>query len=92
VSARRVHLRITGRVQGVGFRYYTEREAGRLGVTGWVRNLPAGDVEVVAEGTDDALALLVDWCRQGPPSAGVTEVTVQWSPATREFADFRVRR
>ena len=92
MSARRALLRISGRVQGVGFRYYAEREGRRLGVTGWVRNLPGGEVELVAAGVGAALRELVAWCREGPPSASVSDVAVQWSPATGEFPDFRIRR
>ncbi len=87
----RAQLHISGNVQGVGFRYYTEREARRLRLSGWVRNLPDGEVEVLAEGTHEDLERLIDWCHEGPPSARVSAVRVQWAPATGEFSDFRSR-
>ncbi len=65
---------VTGRVQGVGFRYFVRREARRLGLNGWVRNLPDGEVEVLASGTAAALAVLEAALRRGPPMASVTNV------------------
>ena len=68
-TARRVVVH--GSVQGVSFRYYCAREARRLGVVGWVRNEPDGTVSAYFEGKPAAVAELVDWCREGPPSARV---------------------
>jgi acylphosphatase len=65
---------ISGRVQGVGFRYFARRIATRLGIAGWVRNLPEGRVEAVAEGTPDALARFEDELRRGPTLAVVDAV------------------
>ena len=62
----RVHILISGRVQGVFFRAETRRAASALGVKGWVRNLPGGDVEVVAEGRKPELDRLIEFCRKGP--------------------------
>jgi acylphosphatase len=85
-----VDVTVTGRVQGVSFRYYAEREAARLGVTGWVRNEPDGSVAGHFEGTADAVDALVEWCRQGPPMARVERVDVR--PGTHEGAtSFGVR-
>lgn len=67
----RLHVRIAGRVQGVGFRWFVREEARRMGIAGWVRNLPGGDVEVLAEGPADALAQLARRVGQGPPGARV---------------------
>jgi len=86
----RVWLRITGRVQGVGFRYSALDEARRLRLTGWVRNTHSGDVELVAEGHETPLRRLVTWCHAGPPGAVVTDVEQQWLPATGEFDVFRI--
>ncbi len=75
----RVHVFVSGVVQGVAFRAYTVDEARRLGIAGWVRNLPDGRVETEAEGERAALEALVAWCRRGPPSAEVDEVEASWS-------------
>jgi acylphosphatase len=69
--------RIRGRVQGVGFRYFTQRTAVRLGVRGWVRNLPNGDVEVQAEASTIVLGQFREELRRGPRSAEVAEVLEQ---------------
>jgi len=73
---RSVRLRVTGRVQGVSFRWATEQEAHRLGVDGWVRNEPDGSVAAYAEGPGDAVDALVAWAHDGPSSARVESVTV----------------
>ena len=86
----RVHLVITGRVQGVAFRYSTMRKAEKLGVTGWVRNLPDGRVEAVAEGPRETLERFVAWCGKGPSWGRVDGVEATWHPASGEFAAFRV--
>lgn len=88
----RTWLRITGRVQGVGFRYSAMDEARRLGVTGWVRNTHDGAVELVAEGNRDEVQRLVTWCHVGPRGALVTHVEERWLDHRAEFADFRIRR
>ena len=74
MTRRCVRARITGRVQGVGFRYATLREAQRAGVAGWVRNLADGRVEVWAEGESGDVDRLLDWLRKGPRFAGVERV------------------
>ena len=88
----RVWLRVSGRVQGVGFRFSVIDEARRLGVTGWVRNTHDGDVELIAEGDKDRLQRLVTWCHAGPPGALVTHVETNWLPYHGEFAGFVMRR
>ena len=81
-----------GRVQGVSFRFYTERRAGALGLTGYVRNLPGGRaVEVVAEGDRDSLTQLLEWLEEGPRGARVERVDVEWLDKIRGFEDFGVR-
>ena len=71
---RRLHLRISGRVQGVGFRWFTREEARRLGLSGWVTNLPNGDVEVSAGGEASSLVRLKRALEVGPTGAGVVSV------------------
>jgi acylphosphatase len=78
-----VQARVTGRVQGVSFRWYTQERARALGVTGWVRNEPDGSVLVHAEGDDDAVDALVEWCRRGPSLAKVVDVAVREAAPTR---------
>lgn len=74
------HLRITGIVQGVGYRAAFEREARALGLTGWVRNRLDGSVEAVVRGKEDALKLIIAWAHQGPRMARVRDVTVTDMP------------
>jgi acylphosphatase len=73
---RALDLHVTGRVQGVSFRWYAADAATGLGLAGWIRNEPDGSVRAHAEGPDAALEQFVTWCRQGPPAASVTEVEV----------------
>ena len=87
---RRVHLIVVGRVQGVCFGDYTRSEARRLGLTGWVRNLPTGDVEILAEGPEDKLKDLVNWSRGGPPTAKVIDLAVTFEDSHDEFEKFEV--
>jgi acylphosphatase len=68
-----IQARVTGQVQGVAFRWHTQEQAQRLGVVGWVRNEVDGSVLVHAEGEDEAVDALVEWCRHGPPSARVRD-------------------
>jgi acylphosphatase len=74
---RTVRLVVTGRVQGVGYRIWSERTASALGLRGWVPNRSDGSVELLATGGDDAIAELLAACRQGPRAAMVTDVTVE---------------
>ena len=83
------HLRISGRVQGVGFRYSMAEEAERLGVTGWVRNRGDGTVESVVDGDPDALEAIIAWARLGPRGAQVTGVQV--TEVAESFQRFEMR-
>jgi acylphosphatase len=85
-----VQARVTGRVQGVSFRWYTQERACSLGVTGWVSNEPDGSVLLHAEGEDDAVDALVTWCHDGPSSARVTDVAVR-DAAPSGATSFEVR-
>ena len=87
----RLHLVISGRVQGVGFRFSAYDEAKDLALAGWVRNLAGGEVEIVAEGKRENLQMLAAWAHLGPSSAHVTEVREDWLEFTGEFAEFRIR-
>lgn len=83
---------MTGRVQGVGFRYFTRQTARRLAVAGWVRNDPRGTVTVVAEGPREALERLLAAVEQGPAGAVVHDVRAEWRSASGEFEAFEVSR
>ncbi|MHB9131303.1 MAG: acylphosphatase [Armatimonadota bacterium] len=88
---KRLHAMVEGRVQGVGFRDFVCRHAHDLRLTGWVTNRSDGELEVVAEGEDTALAHLVWFLEKGPPAALVDEVRTSYSLSTGEFEDFHVR-
>jgi acylphosphatase len=87
----RVHLLVSGRVQGVGFREFTRRAAQRLGLGGWVRNLPGGEVEVVADGERDALERLVTAVGRGPAGAAVRHICQNWQHAPDAEQEFVIR-
>lgn len=91
MAAQRVHMIIQGRVQGVFFRDYTVAEARRLGLSGWVRILRDGTVELEAEGEAGALAQLESWCHQGSPSARVTGILSGSVPPTGTDSTFSRR-
>ncbi len=87
----RTRLRVSGRVQGVWYRGATQVEARKLGVDGWVRNLPDGSVEALIEGEADAVRTLVDWCRTGPSGARVAAVQESSEPVGDDLAGFEIR-
>ncbi len=87
----RAHIIVHGMVQGVYFRYSTQREAQSLGLTGWVRNLPDGGVEMVCEGPRDAVEKLVLWSHSGPRGALVERADVSWEDYTGGFLTFDIR-
>ena len=75
-ASRSILVRISGRVQGVGFRDWTQRKATDLGLSGWVRNLASGEVEALVCGAPEAVDAMVAACRRGPQLARVGEVTI----------------
>ena len=87
-----LHVFVSGRVQGVSFRAGAARMALALGLTGWVRNLPDGRVELHAEGREALLDALLEWARKGPPQAHIDHVEVHRPAASGDFTDFRIRR
>jgi acylphosphatase len=89
--AARVHARVYGLVQGVGFREFVRRHAQALGLNGWVRNLPDGSVELEAEGPRPALDELLRQVQRGPRLAWVERVETEWRPPTGERGWFHVR-
>lgn len=85
-----LHAVVDGRVQGVGYRVFVYEQARSLGLTGWVRNLRGGGVEVLAEGAPLDLASLVERLKQGPRGALVTHVSVAWASAQGNFSAFEI--
>lgn len=90
MAQKRIHLIVRGRVQGVYFRAATQREARRLGITGWVKNRPDGGVEMLAEGDEDAVKELASWANHGPSAARVDSVDIRWRGYTGEFYEFQI--
>lgn len=87
---KRFHLFIVGRVQGVFFRANTLKTARSLGLSGWVRNLADGRVEVVLEGAAEAAGKMLDWCHSGTPPAQVDQVECREETPTGIFSDFDI--
>lgn len=86
-----VHLFISGIVQGVGFRFFVQEIAEELELTGWVKNLPDGKVEAVAQGEKVQLDKFIIACRKGPYLSEVEDVHDEWEEAREKFIDFEIR-
>ena len=86
----RVKLLVTGKVQGVCFRVYTKEEAKSLELTGTVKNLKDGSVEIIAEGAAYNLLELIEWTRRGSPNAKVKNVWVRFYKAINEWKNFEI--
>lgn len=91
MSKVRVELSIQGRVQGVFYRQSTKETVVRLGLTGWAKNCSDGSVLAVFEGERVAVDEAIEWCRQGPPAAIVTDIEVKWLDFVGEFEVFKIR-
>lgn len=87
---KRIHLIISGDVQGVGFRAWMRREAQKLNLTGWVKNREDGSVETMAEGSEEKLQKLIELCRQGPEASWVDDVKITWQDFQNEFTSFEI--
>ena len=90
LSEARAYIRVYGRVQGVGYRFFTERHARRLGLKGYVRNLSDGSVEVVVEGDRVRIEELIERLRKGPLLAKVERIDVRWEKPKGEFFTFTI--
>ncbi len=86
-----VQLNITGRVQGVYFRAYTQKQAVKLGITGYVRNQPDGSVEVIASAEEKKLEHFISWCHRGPIMAKVRQVEIKEPSSAEKFSQFEIR-
>lgn len=91
MATKRVHVFVSGDVQGVGFRWYCREQAMGHDLRGWVRNLPDRQVEAVFEGASDAVDALVEWCRHGPTGANVERVEVK-DESPKGEQGFRITR
>ena len=87
----RIHIEVFGRVQGVGFRNFVLTKAMEIGLTGWVRNRRQGHVEIVAEGDQLGLDALISHVKQGPASAHVSDLRIEWLEANGEYKQFQHR-
>jgi acylphosphatase len=87
----RAHLYVSGGVQGVFFRGSARERAERLGLTGWVKNLPDGRVEALFEGPSERVREMVRWCEQGPPQAAVEDVKTEFEVSKGDLTSFEVR-
>lgn len=83
-------IRVSGMVQGVGYRHFCWRKASRLELVGWVKNLPDGSVLIHAEGDRGAVEALIDDLRVGPPNASVTNISVAWTQFTGKYQSFQI--
>ena len=90
MAQKQVHLIVRGMVQGVFFRASAQREARRLGLSGWVKNRGDGAVEIVAEGEEDDVKDLLAWTQRGPSTARVEQVDTRWRSYTGEFSEFKI--
>ena len=88
---KRIHLIVHGDVQGVFYRDNTRKKASELGLRGYVKNLPDGTVEIVAEGSEDTINELIEFCRNNPGYSNVDKVEVKEEKVTDEFRDFGFR-
>ncbi|HET7147269.1 MAG TPA: acylphosphatase [Candidatus Nitrosopolaris sp.] len=86
----RAHIFVLGKVQGVYFRQNTQIVATSHGVTGWVRNLKDGRVEVLLEGYEEDVGQVIEWCHAGPPKATVDNIDINYEKYTGEFVEFSV--
>ncbi|BBM85727.1 acylphosphatase [Candidatus Uabimicrobium amorphum] len=87
---KRLHVFVSGKVQGVSYRYYTTLEAAKYQISGWVRNLSDGRVEMLAEGSEEELQQLLNWTYKGSPAAEVSDVNYEWLECRNEFTNFTV--
>ncbi|MDQ6723762.1 MAG: acylphosphatase [Thermoproteota archaeon] len=86
----RIHIFVTGKVQGVYFRQNTVYNAQELNISGWIRNLKDGRVEAVFEGEKVSIHKLLDWCRDGPKNAIVENIEIINEPYKNEYSDFQI--
>ena len=89
-SLKHAHLLVQGQVQGIGYRFFALKTARIVGVSGWVKNLPTGEVELEAEGEDTAIKQYIQTLRTKHPWAQIDNVAVNWLPYEGKFQDFKI--
>lgn len=87
-----VHAFVTGFVQGVGYRQFVRKQAEKLGLTGWVQNLPDGRVEFVGQGKKEVIEKLIEQCKKGPFLSEVKDIEIKWEESTEPLIGFQVRQ
>ena len=87
---KRIHIYISGIVQGVYLRHNTMIKAKELGLNGWARNLMDGSVEIVCEGESSSLDNMVEWCKIGPRGSSIENIDIQWEDFKNEFNSFKI--
>ena len=85
------YILLSGRVQGVAFRYYARNIANELEVRGWIKNLPNGKVELMVEGSKNSVKLMIEWCKKGPRMAEVEDIEVAWLPYSGKYNQFQLK-
>jgi len=88
---KRIHLIISGRVQGVCFRYFVKEKAKQFKLKGWVKNNIGGTVEIIAEGDDENIESFLEYCKHGPKLSLVKDIKLQYENPNQEFKDFEIR-
>lgn len=91
MALKRIKIKVFGDVQGVFFRYFAKEKARQFGLTGWVKNLEDGTVEMEAEGEEEKLKKFIDWCYIGSPAAKVEKTEVEWREAEGKFQAFTIQ-
>jgi acylphosphatase len=89
---KQAHIFVSGMVQGVGYRYFVRNNARKLGIVGWVRNLPDRRVEAIFQGTEEKLQEMLALCRQGPFLSEVKNLQVDWRDGKEALNEFEIRK
>lgn len=88
---KQAHVFISGTVHGVGFRYFVQQNANKLGITGWVRNTEDGRVEAVFQGDEKVIEQMIALCKEGPYLAEVKQVGLEWEEGEMKYLDFSIQ-
>jgi acylphosphatase len=88
---KRIHIIVSGHTHDVGFRFGVIKLANSLSLTGWVKNIPDNKVEIIAEGEESNLKELINYCKEGPSSARITDLHTEWEEFKGEFETFSIK-